>query len=62
QINPCAGKLSSIHFPILNSLNLVEEKEMANPQSVLFVPEAQFYIYLLPTRIKGTIRQYTSFG
>ncbi|OGO03135.1 MAG: hypothetical protein A2Y59_02510 [Chloroflexi bacterium RBG_13_52_14] len=61
QINPCAGKLSSIHFPILNSLNLVEEKEMANPQSVLFVPEAQFYIYLPPTRIKGTIRQYTSF-
>jgi hypothetical protein len=62
EINPCAGSLSSIHFPFLNSLNIIEEKEIGNPQSVLFVPEAQFYIYLPPTRVKGKIRKYTSFA
>ena len=62
QINPCAGSLSSIYFHILNSMNLVEEKEMKNPQSVLFVPEAQFYIYLPPTWVKGKVKQYSSTG
>jgi hypothetical protein len=61
EINPHAGQLLSINFPFLNSLNLIEEKEIGHPQSVLFVPEAQFYIYLPPIRVRGRIRKYTSF-
>lgn len=61
QVNPYAGELNSIRFPLLESLNLVEGQEIERPQSVLFVPEAQFFIYLPPARIKGEVRQYAQF-
>jgi len=59
QVNPYSGELNSIRFPLLESLNLVEGQGIERPQSVLFVPEAQFFIYLPPKRVKGKVRQYT---
>jgi hypothetical protein len=52
EVTPFEGRLESFHFPVLNSLNLIDEKEMMDPHSVLFVPRARFDIYLPATRVK----------
>lgn len=45
------GELVKIHFPILNSMGLLEEWEMIQPYSVLLVPEAEFTVLLPPRQI-----------
>jgi Uncharacterized conserved protein (COG2071) len=54
EVTPFEGWLDRFHFPILNSLNLIDEKEILKPQSVLFVPQARFDIYLPPAKVKMT--------
>ena len=53
EVTPFEGRLERFHFPILNSLNLVDEKEMMKPESVLYVPQARFEIYLPPVKVKS---------
>ncbi len=54
EVTPFEGRIERFHLPVLNSLNLVDEKEMMDPQSVLFVPQARFDIYLPATRVRMT--------
>jgi hypothetical protein len=55
EVIPFEGWLDRFHFPILNSLNLIDEKEIMKPQSVLFVPQAGFEIYLPPAKVTKII-------
>ena len=51
EVKPHCGLLKQIHFPVLNSLNLVDEPAMRNPDSILLIPDAHFYIYMPPKRV-----------
>ena len=53
EVKPHGGLLMHIDFPLLNSLNLLDEKAINKPDSILLVPDAYFYIYMPPERLKG---------
>ncbi|MFC1893888.1 DUF2071 domain-containing protein [Chloroflexota bacterium] len=52
EVKPHGALLKQIHFPLLNSLNLLNETAMSKPDSILLVPNAYFYIYMPPERVK----------
>ena len=51
EVKPHCGLLKQIHFPLLNSLNLLDETAIIKPDSILLVPDAYFYIYMPPERV-----------
>jgi len=55
EVTPLAGQVHRFHFPILDSLNVVEKAMIESPHSVFFVPCARFYIYM--TRVPVTLGQ-----
>ena len=46
------ARLGEFSFPLLTNLGLIDGTAIRNPHSVLYVPEAKFYIYL-PARAAG---------
>ncbi|MFC1983237.1 DUF2071 domain-containing protein [Chloroflexota bacterium] len=52
EVQPHGGLLKHIDFPLLQSLNLLDESAISKPDSILFVPNAYFYIYMPPERVK----------
>ena len=52
EVKPYGGLLKQIHFPLLKSLNLLDESDISKPDSILLVPNAYFYIYMPPERVK----------
>ena len=52
EVQPYGGLIKQIHFPLLKSLNLLDESDISKPDSILFVPNAYFYIYIPPGRVR----------
>jgi hypothetical protein len=52
DVRPRGGLLKHIDFPLLKPLDLLDETAISKPDSVLIVPNAYFYIYMPPERIK----------
>jgi hypothetical protein len=52
EVKPQGGLLKQIDIPMLNSLNLLDETAVSRPDSILLVPNAYFYIYMPPERLK----------
>jgi len=52
EVKPHGGLIKQIHFPLLQSLNLLDESAINKPDSILLVPNAYFYIYMPPERVK----------
>ena len=52
DVQPHGGLIKQIHFPLLKTLNLIDESAISKPDSILLVPNAYFYIYMPPERIK----------
>ena len=46
DVQPIAGQLKRIVFPMMLSTGLVDGERLNKPDSVLYVPQAQFSIYL----------------
>jgi len=53
DVKPRAGIIKGFHFPLLNSMNVVDETMTHEPHSVLLVPEARFHIYMPPALLKS---------
>ena len=51
EVQPHGGLIKQIQFPLLKSLNLLDEPAISKPDSILLVPDAYFYIYMPPERI-----------
>jgi len=51
EVQPHGGLIKQIQFPLLKSLNLLDEPAISKPNSILLVPDAYFYIYMPPERI-----------
>jgi hypothetical protein len=47
---PQIWQLQQLNFPLLDELDII--KEVENPHSVFFLPQADFYIYMPPTFVK----------
>jgi len=52
EVQPHGGLIKQIQFPLLKSLNLLDEPAISKPDSILLVPNAYFYIYMPPERVK----------
>jgi hypothetical protein len=52
EVQPHGGLIKHIHFPLLKSLNLLDESAISKPDSILLVPNAYFYIYMPPEWVK----------
>ena len=52
EVQPHGGLIKKIHFPLLKSFNLLDESAMSKPDSILLVPNAYFYIYMPPKRVR----------
>jgi len=52
EVQPHGGLIKQIHFPLLKSLNLLEESAIGKPDSILLVSNAYFYIYMPPERVR----------
>jgi len=50
DIMPQIWQLQQVNFPLLNELGII--KEVENPHSVFFLPQADFYIYMPPNFVK----------
>jgi uncharacterized protein YqjF (DUF2071 family) len=46
-----AGDLRSIRFELLQSMNLVDDAALGEPDNVLLVPQAEFKVWLPPRRV-----------
>jgi hypothetical protein len=53
EMHSQTARLAEFTFPLLTNLGLIESTAIRNPHSVLYVPEAKFYIYL-PARAAGS--------
>lgn len=51
EVRPHSGQLKHIHFPLLRFLKLLDVTAIEQPESVLLVPDAYFYIYMPPKRL-----------
>jgi hypothetical protein len=52
EVKPRSGIVKHIDFPLLKSLNLLDDTEISKPDNVLILPNAYFYIYVPPGRIR----------
>ena len=52
EVQPHGGLIKQIQFPLLKSLNLLDESDISKPDSILLVPNAYFHIYMPPERVK----------
>jgi hypothetical protein len=50
DVMPQIWQLQQLNFPLLDELDII--KEVENPHSVFFLPQADFYIYMPPTFVK----------
>jgi hypothetical protein len=53
DVKPRAGIIKDFHFPLLNSMNVIDQTVTHGPDSVLLVPEARFHIYMPPSLVKS---------
>jgi hypothetical protein len=52
EVQPQGGLVKKIHFPRLQSLNVLDESAIGKPDSILLVPNAYFHIYMPPERVQ----------
>jgi hypothetical protein len=52
EVKPRAASVEDLRFPLFDSLRIVDQGRIQKPDSVLLVPEARFYIYMPPSRLK----------
>jgi hypothetical protein len=52
EVQPHGGLIKQIHFPLLKTLTLLDESAISKPDSILLVPNAYFYIYMPPERVR----------
>lgn len=55
SVVPMAGEVEQLDFARLRALGLVDKDKMEKPDNVLFVPEAEFKIYLPPKRVGDAV-------
>jgi hypothetical protein len=53
DVKPRAGIIKDLHFPLLDSMNVIDDMMANKPNSVLLLPEAQFHIYMPPALVKS---------
>jgi hypothetical protein len=52
EVQPHGGLVKQVHFPLLKTLNLIDESAINKPDSILLVPNAYFNIYMPPEKVR----------